>query len=377
MASVTLKDVSLTFDDVRVLHDINLTTDAGEFVVIVGPSGCGKSSLLRIIAGLQIPSSGAVYIGQEDVTDVHPSKRDIAMVFQNYALYPHMSVRDNMAFSLTVHHISDDELEQRINEAAEFLKITPLLDRYPGSLSGGQRQRVAIGRAIVRKPGVFLFDEPLSSLDAALRLDMRLKIAELQNQLRDTTIIYVTHDQVEAMTLADTIVVLSKDGGVEQTGEPSTLYTHPANRFVATFIGSPAMNVFPATLSSNGGAMRLCCPGFSTLEFELPAGNTQQDWPDGAVELGIRPEHIHLADPAQERITGTIRFIEKLGAYSLLHVDIGAGHWLIAKLPGITQAKRDTPAGFTFSNEHLHLFDNDGRTITSKILSESPSPDYS
>lgn len=372
MSLVTLNNIRVSYGDVCVLHDINLIAPSGEFTVIIGPSGCGKSTLLRVVAGLEIPESGTVLIDQHDVTDVPPAKRDIAMVFQSYALYTHMSVRENWQFSLKMHHVDDDVMRDRIKEAAEFLQLTPYLDRLTNTLSGGQRQRVAIGRAIVRKPSIFLFDEPMSNLDAALRLDMRLKLISLKQHLPDTTMIYVTHDQVEAMTLADRIVVLSDDGGIEQIGDPIELYTHPANRFVATFLGSPKMNIYPGKIVSEGESVKLRCAGFSNID--LP-GNVVSEWLNHDIDLGIRPEHIHLTETARDDETvveGEIRFIEHLGSYSLLHVDIGtANNPIIVKLQGITKAKRYSKVQLSFSHMHIYLFDKTGRTITADILNDN------
>lgn len=306
------------FGSTQVLHDINLNIVEGEFIVIVGPSGCGKSTLLRIVAGLEIPSTGVVSIGGHIVNEISPAERNIAMVFQTYALYPHMNVRDNLGFALDMHNTDEATAERRVSEAAEFLQLTDYLDRLPKSLSGGQRQRVAIGRALVRNPSVFLFDEPLSNLDAALRLEMRLKISALNETLTKATMIYVTHDQIEAMTLADRIVVLSETGGIEQIGIPDELYLHPANLFVATFIGSPAMNILPATIRSTGN------PGFvdtiGIKQCEVPV-STPVSLQGSSVLLGVRPEHLRIADNDEQGISGRVAHVEKLGEFSLLHVE--------------------------------------------------------
>ena len=251
MADVTLRQVKKSYGNLHILHGIDLDIKSGEFIVFVGPSGCGKSTLLRTIAGLEEITSGELKIAGEVVNDVPPSKRGIAMVFQSYALYPHMTVYDNMAFGMKIGKESKAEIDQRVRQAAEILQLTKYLDRLPKAMSGGQRQRVAIGRAIVRNPKVFLFDEPLSNLDAALRVATRIEIAKLKESMPNTTMIYVTHDQVEAMTLADRIVVL-KDGHIEQVGTPMELYKNPGNLFVAQFIGSPAMNILPATIDKTG-----------------------------------------------------------------------------------------------------------------------------
>src|SRR5262245_27574570 len=282
MASVLLRGVRKAFGATAVVHGVDIDIDDGEFVVLVGPSGCGKSTLLRMIAGLENITSGEIRIGERIVNDVPPKERDVAMVFQNYALYPHMTVAANMAFSLKLRGASRQEIETRVQRAAEILGLLPLLARYPRQLSGGQRQRVAMGRAIVRDPQVFLFDEPLSNLDAKLRVAMRTEIKELHQRL-ETTTIYVTHDLIEAMTMADKIVVMH-DGLVEQIGAPLELYDRPANRFVAGFIGSPAMNFLPGRL--DGGSVRI--GGFS---MTVAASGART----GEVVVGIRPEHLDLA----------------------------------------------------------------------------------
>jgi multiple sugar transport system ATP-binding protein len=293
MASVEIRDVRKSFGAAEVLHGVSIPIADGEFVVLVGPSGCGKSTLLRMIAGLENISSGEIRIGERLVNNVHPKERDVAMVFQNYALYPHMTVAANMGFSLKLRKTPASIVDERVREAAAILGLTPLLDRFPRQLSGGQRQRVAMGRAIVRDPQVFLFDEPLSNLDAKLRVAMRTEIKELHQRL-ETTTVYVTHDQIEAMTMADKIVVMH-DGAVEQMGAPLELYDRPANTFVAGFIGSPAMNFFDGTLKANG-ARRVETRGGTHLPLvDAPAAA------DGrSVVYGIRPEHIDLADDGIE-----------------------------------------------------------------------------
>jgi len=290
MASVTIQAVKKNFGDVPILHGVDIDIRDGSFTVLVGPSGCGKSTLLRMIAGLEEINSGEIRIGDRRVNDLPPKERDIAMVFQNYALYPHMTVRDNMAFALALAKIDKATIEQKVGRAAEILALTPLLDRYPRQLSGGQRQRVAMGRAIVRDPQVFLFDEPLSNLDAKLRVAMRSEIKELHQRLK-TTSIYVTHDQIEAMTMGDKIVVM-RDGRIEQTGSPLELYDRPANQFVAGFIGSPAMNFLPGTLRRNGGSAMVELADGTKLDAPTHAGGV-----DGqAVIYGTRPEHLSLSN---------------------------------------------------------------------------------
>ena len=289
MASVTIQAVKKNFGDVPILHGVDIDIKDGSFTVLVGPSGCGKSTLLRMIAGLEQINSGEIRIGERRVNDLPPKERDIAMVFQNYALYPHMTVRKNMAFALSLAKMKEADIDAKVNRAAEILGLMPLLERYPRQLSGGQRQRVAMGRAIVRDPQVFLFDEPLSNLDAKLRVAMRSEIKELHQRL-GTTSIYVTHDQIEAMTMGDKIVVM-RDGRIEQTGSPLELYDRPVNQFVAGFIGSPAMNFLPGTLRRSGGTAAVELKDGTLLDAPVAAGGT-----DGQpVVYGTRPEHLSLS----------------------------------------------------------------------------------
>ncbi|MFN7024573.1 MAG: ABC transporter ATP-binding protein [Pseudorhizobium sp.] len=337
MSSVTLRGIEKRFAAVEVLRGIDLTVEPGEFVVFVGPSGCGKSTLLRVIAGLEHISGGDLMIGDRQVNEVQAAQRGVAMVFQSYALYPHLTVRDNMAFGLKVRKVPVAERERRVTEAAATLKLTTLLDRYPRELSGGQRQRVAIGRAIVGNPAVFLFDEPLSNLDAELRVHMRAEIAALHKRLA-TTMIYVTHDQIEAMTLADKIVVL-RDGRVEQVGSPRQLYENPANVFVAQFIGSPKMNILPAN----------------------HAGLLSKDAivPPGAESLGIRPEHIVINNAQEGGLSGSVSHREYTGAMTLLHVALQGGHSCLVlhsdgKAPDVGSEVRLLAA-----STNLHYFDGD------------------
>jgi multiple sugar transport system ATP-binding protein len=290
MASVTIQGVKKNFGETAILHGVDMAIEDGSFTVLVGPSGCGKSTLLRMIAGLEQINGGEIRIGDKRVNDLPPKERDIAMVFQNYALYPHMTVRGNMAFSLALAKTDQATIDAKVQRAAEILALVPLLDRYPRQLSGGQRQRVAMGRAIVRDPQVFLFDEPLSNLDAKLRVAMRSEIKELHQRLK-TTSVYVTHDQIEAMTMGDKIVVM-RDGRIEQTGDPLTLYDHPANQFVAGFIGSPAMNFLPGTLRRAAGTAEVELSDGTRLAAPLGSGGI-----DGQrVVYGTRPEHLQLAD---------------------------------------------------------------------------------
>ena len=289
MASVEIRDVRKAFGATAVIHGVNVGIDDGAFVVLVGPSGCGKSTLLRMIAGLENITGGQIKIGDRVVNDLPPKARDVAMVFQNYALYPHMTVAANMAFSMKLRKASKDEIDSRVSRAASILGLGPLLERYPRQLSGGQRQRVAMGRAIVRDPQVFLFDEPLSNLDAKLRVQMRTEIKELHQRLRTTTV-YVTHDQIEAMTMADKIVVMH-DGLVEQIGAPLELYDRPENLFVASFIGSPAMNFFKGKISANGSSVFETSGGVKLPISARPSGSNGR-----SAIYGIRPEHLTLAD---------------------------------------------------------------------------------
>jgi len=305
MASVSFRDIHKTYGKVKVIHGIDFTIADGEFVVLVGPSGCGKSTLLRMLAGLEEISGGEILIDGKVVNDLESKDRDIAMVFQSYALYPHMTVRENMGFSLRLRKAERHLLDDRVGEAARILNLDKLLDRYPRELSGGQRQRVAMGRAIVREPQVFLFDEPLSNLDAKLRVGMRTEIKDLHQRLK-TTSIYVTHDQIEAMTMGDKIVVM-RDGYIEQTGSPLELYDHPANLFVAGFIGSPAMNFLPGTLRRAAGDARVELSGGTSIAAPMNAGGA-----DGQpVIVGMRPEHLALADSG---IPSKVVVVEPTGA---------------------------------------------------------------
>jgi multiple sugar transport system ATP-binding protein len=314
MASVGIRDVQKAFGSTRVLHGVSVDIQDGEFVILVGPSGCGKSTLLRMIAGLENISGGEIRIGERVVNDMPPKERDIAMVFQNYALYPHMTVKENMAFSMKLRKAPKSEIETRVSKAAQILGLGALLDRYPRQLSGGQRQRVAMGRAIVRDPQVFLFDEPLSNLDAKLRVAMRTEIKELHQRLRTTTV-YVTHDQIEAMTMADRIVVMH-DGVVEQIGAPLELYDRPQNLFVAGFIGSPAMNFINGQIRSNGQAKFVTDGG-----VEIPLGQNAPVASDGRpMILGVRPEHFRVAD---DGVPVEVIVVEPTGSETLLALRAG------------------------------------------------------
>ena len=337
MAGLTLRDVRKSYGDVQVMHGVDLDIDDGEFVVFVGPSGCGKSTLLRMIAGLEEISDGTVAIGDTVVNEVAAAKRGVAMVFQTYALYPHMTVYKNMAFGLKQAKTDPAEIDKRVKAAAEILQITDYLDRAPRNLSGGQRQRVAIGRAIVRDPEVFLFDEPLSNLDAALRVQTRLEIARLHERL-GSTMIYVTHDQVEAMTLADKIVVL-RAGKIEQVGSPIKLYDEPANAFVAQFIGSPKMNFFElADLTPSAG---------SVLGREVAAG----------VQVGLRPEHMIVVDESASVVPGKLDLVENLGEYALVHLTTPTGVEFIAKTEKPPAQAKGEIIHFGIKPELAHYFD--------------------
>ena len=335
MAGVTIKGLKKSYGDVAVVHGVDLEIADGEFAVIVGPSGCGKSTLLRMVAGLEDISDGTVEIGGEVVNEVAPSKRGVAMVFQTYALYPHMTVYKNMAFGLKQARTPPDETDRRVRNAAEILQITEFLDRNPRRLSGGQRQRVAIGRAIVRNPEVFLFDEPLSNLDAALRVQTRVEIARLHERL-GSTMIYVTHDQVEAMTLANKIVVL-RDGVIEQVGSPMELYETPRNMFVAQFIGSPKMNFFRADdLLSD-----------SSIHCE-----------DKEI-IGVRPEHLKLSSNSEGLVAGRLDLVEQLGEYALAYITKDNGTEFVAKLERPPEERPGTELRFTASPEHIHAFNSE------------------
>jgi multiple sugar transport system ATP-binding protein len=344
MASVAIRDVRKAFGAVQVIHGVDIAIDDGEFVVLVGPSGCGKSTLLRMIAGLENITGGEIRIGERVVNNLPPKERDIAMVFQNYALYPHMTVADNMSFSMRLRGAPKQEIETRVKRAAEILGLTALLERFPRQLSGGQRQRVAMGRAIVRDPQVFLFDEPLSNLDAKLRVQMRTEIKELHQRLRTTTV-YVTHDQIEAMTMADKIVVMH-DGLVEQIGAPLALYDRPDNLFVAGFIGSPAMNFLPGKIRNNGQAAFEGAGLRVTLERTAAA--------DGrAVVCGVRPETFTIADDGAE---ATIQVIEPTGSEIQVVAKLG-GEDIIAVFRERHQFKPGDKIRLKPDPRLVHLFD--------------------
>ena len=342
MADVNLKSVKKTYDKTEVIHGVDLDINSGEFIVFVGPSGCGKSTLLRMIAGLEDITEGEISIGGEVVNEIIAAERGVAMVFQSYALYPHMTVFNNMAFALKQAKTPVDEINSRVLEAAKILQIESLFERLPKQLSGGQRQRVAIGRAIVRNPKVFLFDEPLSNLDAALRVQTRIEIAKLHSQLT-ATMIYVTHDQVEAMTLADRIVVINQ-GVIEQVGTPIELYNSPKNQFVAEFIGSPKMNMINI---QNGE------------KFDLINLNP----PGEASKIGIRPEHLSLANNGSHKLKGTVRHIENLGEHLLCYINLEKDNEITAKLDVNSDIKINEKINLDWHQDHQHFFDSSGLSI--------------
>jgi len=354
MSTVELRGVKKRYGNVEAIHHLDLSVAEGEFCALLGPSGCGKSTLLRMIAGLEAVTEGSVWIGGADVTHMPPAKRRIAMVFQSYALYPHMTVRQNIGFSLKVAKAPKAVMEKRVREVAHMLRLEELLDRRPAQLSGGQRQRVAIGRALVREPQVFLFDEPLSNLDAMLRVQMRVEIAKLHQDLK-TTMIYVTHDQVEAMTLADKIVVLDR-GVISQVGTPMDLYNKPANKFVASFIGSPTMNFVTGEAKPVSGKDAVVdLPGGHELRLTTRDGLAQP----GNVEVGIRPEHVRLSgpnDPAAS-LGGTVQILERLGNATIMYVNTDAGQIVVQDDGDVTMKAGDN-VSVIFDAARVHVFAN-------------------
>ncbi len=360
MADLSLRDLRKSYGDTEVLHGIDLDVADGEFVVFVGPSGCGKSTTLRMIAGLEEVTSGTILIGGRVVNHLEPKERDIAMVFQNYAIYPHMTVRKNIAFGLRSSKMPRADKVARVDEVAGFLEMTDYLERKPAALSGGQRQRVAIGRAMVRDPAVFLFDEPLSNLDAQLRTQMRLEIKKLHQRVGNT-IVFVTHDQVEAMTMADRIVIM-KDGEIRQVGTPDEVYRHPADTFVARFIGAPSMNMLAASAASGG--VTLASGGATPLRTEA----------SGAMMLGVRPDDLRPAGPGEAALAhGTVTVREPLGHETLIYVDTG-GQEVVAKADGRRPPEVGARVALAADAEALHLFDADtGRAVKAAPAALAPA----
>ncbi|MEN8174773.1 MAG: sn-glycerol-3-phosphate ABC transporter ATP-binding protein UgpC [Pseudomonadota bacterium] len=374
MAAVRLLKVSKSFGTTRVLHDVDLEIADGDFCCFVGPSGCGKSTLLRLIAGLEDVTGGDLEIGGQRVNNRPPAQRGVAMVFQSYALYPHMTAYQNMAFGLKLARTEADSVRERVLATARLLHIDNLLDRLPRQLSGGQRQRVAIGRAIVRQPRVFLFDEPLSNLDAALRTRTRVEIARLHARL-GSTMIYVTHDQVEAMTLANRIVVL-RQGRVEQVGSPLALYHHPVNTFVAGFIGSPQMNFLEARLQGNGAAgAQMVLSGGAAAQAAVDTAGAPSDT---KVTLGIRPEHVVLGSSAGSTLAGRVEFSEQLGDHNLVYLRLeGADELFTAKVRPHTRLRDGATVSIRLLPEDCHLFDQNGvayRRLVSPGETAQPDP---
>ncbi|MCL6268812.1 sn-glycerol-3-phosphate ABC transporter ATP-binding protein UgpC [Sansalvadorimonas sp. 2012CJ34-2] len=366
MAKVELKSVVKRFGDVRVVHGIDLEIADNEFIVLVGPSGCGKSTILRMVAGLESISDGEIYIGDRCVNEVDPKSRNVAMVFQNYALYPHMTVHDNMGFSLDMAKRPQKEINEKVRKAASMLELEPYLDRKPEALSGGQRQRVAMGRAIVRQPDVFLFDEPLSNLDAQLRTQMRMELKKLHMKFSTTTI-YVTHDQIEAMTLADRIVIL-KDGLIQQVGTPVEVYEKPANVFVAQFIGNPPMNILEGTVARDQGRL-----GVRTKRSFFPLQEDRKNlWEGQKVLFGLRPDAIKIGDslnriPPEWRCTAQVELTEILGGQSLLDLVVDDEISLIAEVEGRVQMQAGSSVEVGFCFDRVVLFDPETEEALSSV----------
>ena len=374
MSNVRLENVCKNFGEIEAVSCFGLDIEDKEFLVLLGPSGCGKSTTLRMIAGLEELTEGDIYIGETLVNDMPPRDRDIAMVFQDYALYPHMTVYQNMAFGLKLRKFPKPEIDERVKEAADILGITELLTRKPRELSGGQRQRVAVGRAIVRKPAVFLFDEPLSNLDAKLRGQMRTELSKLHDQLK-TTIIYVTHDQVEAMTMGTKIVIMNA-GIIQQMGSPMEIYEYPLNKFVAGFIGSPGMNFLPATIVSDNAKLYIDTGSFRLLIPEKKVSYLQ-DQKDKDVILGIRPEHIQDGDFADSSIsnkmfTAMVEVVETLG--SEIQLDVASGdHNMVARVDPRTKAKRHQEIELAVNMDKIHIFETESPNTRIKTEEESPA----
>jgi multiple sugar transport system ATP-binding protein len=356
LSDLAVRGVTKRFGDVLVLDDISLTIGANEFVVVLGPSGCGKSTLLRCIAGLETIDAGEIEMAGRRIDQLPPGRRGVAMVFQSYALYPHMTIRENMAFGLRNVGVARPEIERRITQAVKMLEIEPLLNRRPAELSGGQRQRAAIGRAIVKEPDVFLFDEPLSNLDAALRSRTRHEIANLHRRIR-AAMIFVTHDQTEAMTLADRIVVMNEHR-IEQVGVPLDIYSRPATAFVAGFVGSPAMNIVPVERAANGALQAVRLGDGVTVRTRIDGGALPRD---GALRLGLRPEAIRIGAPEAEDAKAVVEFVEYLGDRTQVHVCLAGGERLVATTTAPTPLRVGETVGVGFDGEAAHLFDASGR----------------
>jgi multiple sugar transport system ATP-binding protein len=359
MANLTINNLKKSFGDVEILKGINLEIKDNEFVVFVGPSGCGKSTLLRSIAGLEDVTSGHIFLDDKEITELAPAKRELAMVFQSYALYPHMTVRKNMSFALELAKEHKDVINTKVAEAARILELESLLERKPKALSGGQRQRVAIGRSIVRQPKVFLFDEPLSNLDAALRVNMRLELARLHHDLK-ATMIYVTHDQVEAMTLADKVVVMNQ-GQIEQVGSPMELYHYPANRFVAGFLGMPKMSFLPGTVKAiDAQNVTVELVSGATVILPMSGGTLRQG---STVTVGVRPEHIDVVDSSKCLLTGRMDITEHLGSDTYCYVKTDANEALTVRMPGNFTCTYGDRIGLRLNLTECHLFDEQGNTV--------------
>ncbi|HWU65096.1 MAG TPA: sn-glycerol-3-phosphate ABC transporter ATP-binding protein UgpC [Ensifer sp.] len=359
-ASIDIKNVTKQFGSLTVLDELSLSIPANEFVVFLGPSGCGKSTLLRMIAGLESVDSGEILINGERIDNQPPGQRGVAMVFQSYALYPHMTVRDNMAFGLKNISVERSVIDARIAEAARMLEIGHLLDRKPGQLSGGQRQRVAIGRAVVKEPKAFLFDEPLSNLDAALRTRTRIELAQLHQRLK-STMIFVTHDQIEAMTLADRIVVMN-NRKIEQIGAPMEIYNRPATRFVAGFVGAPAMNFLPVKIRAEGGLVVAESGAGLRIATAIPA----EGLADGDYELGLRSEHVRITQPAGGTDEGVVDVLERLGERTLVYVRLSDGQQIVGSDSGDSRVTVGDRVGLAFEGAKAHLFDATGKAWHSR-----------
>ena len=353
MASVTLRGLAKTYDSggTQAVADLSLDVRDGEFFVLLGPSACGKTTVLRCIAGLEEPTAGEILIGDQDVTHLSPGARDVAMVFQSHALYPHLSVRGNIAFGLEVRGVPAAEITRRVEQAAGRLGLTAALERRPGALSGGERQRVALARAIVREPRVFLYDEPLGNLDPTLRGELRAELLELHRAL-GVTVVYVTHDQVEAMTMGQRIAVLAA-GRLRQVGPPAEVYGQPADMFVARFVGDPGMNVLKGRGGGGGGGV------FDGGAWSVPVPLEHYE---GELHLGVRPEHVRLSAPDQGMATAEVRVVEPLGADTLIHLDAG-GHRVVARVGGFSDFRPGDRVGVTLDRRHLHLFDAAGARL--------------